>query len=243
MFISSPELSHTKNARSEGNVTYIARSPSPPLVYAPKLTTYGIHRSESSPTVSPLRFKPPCERSPSPEVYFFRPEDDRLLSRDTRGRRQIEDRFRDDQPDVEGSPRLQSSTSSTRPSPLRPSRMPYQEPFHYACSRNLRSPTKTLDSVYEKDEFDASQSKASLSPPPVPPKKRSRSPMKKMFGEHGWLGQSPNEKPEPKFQSKRLFAQSNGDFQGRKKTTMIGKLKSKLEEIVGTPNPMLTYNG
>jgi hypothetical protein len=67
--------------------------------------------------------------------------------------------------------------------------------------------------------------------------------MKKMFGEHGWLGQSPNEKPEPKFQSKRLFGQSNGDFQGRKKTTMIGKLKSKLEEIVGTPNPMLTYNG
>ncbi|KIN01439.1 hypothetical protein OIDMADRAFT_80996, partial [Oidiodendron maius Zn] len=67
--------------------------------------------------------------------------------------------------------------------------------------------------------------------PPVPPKKRARSPMKKMFGENGWLGQSPNEKPEPKFQTKKLFAQSNQNLYSRKKTTMIGKIKNKLEEI------------
>jgi len=89
-----------------------------------------------------------------------------------------------------------------------------------------------LGNVFEQDELDVAQSVRSSSPPPVPPKKRARSPMKKMFGEKGWLGQSPNEKPQQKVQSKKLFAQSSGSLNGRKKITMIGKIKSKLEEIV-----------
>ena len=56
--------------------------------------------------------------------------------------------------------------------------------------------------------------------------------MKKMFGENGWLGQSPNEKPELKFQSKKSISQNNENLHGRKKITMIGKIKNKLEEIV-----------
>jgi hypothetical protein len=240
LFVSSPKFSHTKNARSVGDALYTTRSPSPPVAYTSNPSSCGIHRSESSPTVSPLRFQPPFERSPSPEFHFYLPEDARLPLARSRGRQQIDNICHGDQHNVEHrsrSPANQSTKSSARASPPRPSRMPYQEPSHYASSRTLqRSPTKTLHDVSEQDEFDVIQLVKSPSPPPVPPKKRSRSPMKKMFGEHGWLGQSPNEKPEAKFQSKKLFSRGNGDMQERKKTTMIGKLKSKLEEIVSSPH-------
>ena len=242
MFVSSPpKFSHTKNARSMGDALYAARSPSPPVAYISKPPSCGIHRSESSPTVSPLHFQPPFERSPSPEFHFYLPEDDSPLSTLSRGRQQLENiSHGHDQHGVERrsrSPAHQSTTPTARVSPPRPSRMPYPEPAHYASSRPLpRSPTKTLHDVSEQDEFEVSQLIKSPSPPPVPPKKRSRSPMKKMFGEHGWLGQSPSEKPEPKLQSKKFFARGNGDMHERKKTTMMGKLKSKLEEIVRSPH-------
>lgn len=66
--------------------------------------------------------------------------------------------------------------------------------------------------------------------------------MKKMFGENGWLGQSPNEKIEIKSPKKKLFPLGNGDLQGRKKTTMMGKLKNKLEEIVRKPIHMTWFH-
>jgi hypothetical protein len=43
--------------------------------------------------------------------------------------------------------------------------------------------------------------------------------MKKMFGENGWLGKSPNEMPDLGLRS-------------RKKIGMMEKLKNKFEEIV-----------
>jgi hypothetical protein len=91
----------------------------------------------------------------------------------------------------------------------------------------------TLDDVYERDEYDDGiPSRISKNPPPSPPKKRSRSPMKKMFGEHGWLGQSPDEKPDPKLRSKKSFV-THMDFASRpKKIGMMEKLKNKFEEIV-----------
>lgn len=62
--------------------------------------------------------------------------------------------------------------------------------------------------------------------------------MKKMFGENGWLGQSADEKPELKAQPRKLVARGTGDVPTRKKTTMMGKLKNKLEEIVSRPSPL-----
>jgi hypothetical protein len=96
-----------------------------------------------------------------------------------------------------------------------------------------RSPTKTVDDVTERDEYDERlQNRSSKTPPPNPPKKRSRSPMKKMFGENGWLGQSPDEKPDVKLRSKKSFV-THMDFAHRpKKISMMEKLKNKFEEIV-----------
>lgn len=54
-----------------------------------------------------------------------------------------------------------------------------------------RSPTKTLRDVVERDEIERPE----MVQAPRTPKKRSRSPMKKMFGENGWLGRSPAEAP------------------------------------------------
>jgi hypothetical protein len=240
ILVSTPQRLHVKNARSEGNAVYVARPPTPPIVYAPKPATYGIHRSESSPTVSPLRFSPPHERSLSPELYSRDLEGDQLLSQDRRGRQRSEDRYYNGRQDAGSEmpsrfPVRKSSMSPVRRSPQRPARPPYQEPVQHARSRDLpRSPKKTLHDVSEQDEFIAQP--RSSSPPPVPPKKRSRSPMKKMFGENGWLGQSADEKPELKVQPKKFVARGTGDVPIRKKTTMMGKLKNKLEEIVSRPS-------
>lgn len=237
LFVSSPKVSHVKNSRSGGYTLYTTRSPSPVLCTS-NSTSCGIHRSESSPTVSPLRFEPHCERSPGSELHCFHPGDDRLFSQYHHVPQLLEGRSRSglQAERVEfasRSPPCLPTKSSTPSSPPRPSRMQQKESFYYEGSRNpTRSLTYMLENVFEQDELDIAKSAKSPSPPPVPPKKRARSPMKKMFGENGWLGQSPNEKPEPKFQSKKLFAQSNQNLHSRKKTTMIGKIKNKLEEIV-----------
>ncbi|PQE15295.1 DDHD domain protein [Rutstroemia sp. NJR-2017a BVV2] len=86
-----------------------------------------------------------------------------------------------------------------------------------------RSPSKTLVDVFEQDET------ATESPvlPPVSPKKRSRSPMKKMFGEHGWLGSSPNEIMLPQIQATR----SARKLEKPRKAGMMEKIKSKIEEL------------
>lgn len=223
---SSPQLSHMKNSLSEGNAVYTTQRPDPPIVYASKPTSYGIHRSESSPTVSPFRFSPAHEGSLSPELYLCDLKGD-VLRPAHRGRHRSEDRYRDGRQDADGElpPPHETNKVSTPESSPRPSRLPRQESLHYGYSRNLTgSPTKGLGDVCEGDEFDAALSRQSASPPPTPPKKRSRSPMKKMFGEHGWLGQSPNDETE------QILRPKNSP--SRKKNTMMGKLKNKLEEIV-----------
>jgi hypothetical protein len=54
--------------------------------------------------------------------------------------------------------------------------------------------------------------------------------MKKMFGEHGWLGRSPDEVQVGKLQSKKYSV-------GRKeKSSVIGKIRTKIEELVSTPS-------
>ncbi|ESZ94705.1 hypothetical protein SBOR_4899 [Sclerotinia borealis F-4128] len=83
-----------------------------------------------------------------------------------------------------------------------------------------RSPTKNLVDVAEQDEPNFESPDLLL----ISPKKRSRSPMKKMFGEHGWLGSSPNE-IVPSLQSSK-FAQK---IDKPKKPGMMEKIKNKIE--------------
>ncbi|KAM3079664.1 hypothetical protein ACMFMG_006077 [Clarireedia jacksonii] len=91
-------------------------------------------------------------------------------------------------------------------------------------NRNMtRSQSKTLLGVVEQDES------ATDSPvlPSASPKKRSRSPMKKMFGEHGWLGSSPNEIMRPQTQAAKSIRKSEKP----RKAGMMEKIKSKIEEL------------
>lgn len=62
-----------------------------------------------------------------------------------------------------------------------------------------------------------------------PPKKRSRSPMKKMFGEHGWLGRSP---AEAVILTAAQITPSKTKQEVLKKTTVMARLRSKFEELV-----------
>jgi hypothetical protein len=93
-----------------------------------------------------------------------------------------------------------------------------------------KSPTRILGDVPEREECDIKISDADLlaSPTSSTAKKRSRSPMKKMFGEHGWLGRSPDELEAVKLKSKKSSL-------GRKeKSSVMGKLRTKIGELVST---------
>ncbi|KAJ8063200.1 hypothetical protein OCU04_008437 [Sclerotinia nivalis] len=86
-----------------------------------------------------------------------------------------------------------------------------------------RSPAKNLIGVTEQDE-PKFESPDLL---PTSPKKRSRSPMKKMFGEHGWLGSSPNEVIPSVLSSK-----SAQKIDKPRKPGMMEKIKNKIEGFV-----------
>ena len=202
-----------------------------------------IHRSDSSPSVLPLRFPTRRNRTPSPDIVSYYQEDDEPISPAGRGREIARDTTHRGRQFVERnvsrSPvRLQLPCQAQKSEPRSPNRHPNQahskDTFSMSSgnSRHLtRSPTKTLDDVVERDEFDSPN--PSLASPPNPTKKRSRSPMKKMFGEHGWLGKSPDEVQEHKLRSKKSSTTRKEDSaQRQKKPSIMGKLKNKLEEIV-----------
>lgn len=91
---------------------------------------------------------------------------------------------------------------------------------------STRSPTRILDRVSEHAEYSSKLNEPDLSGNQTPsPPKKSRSPMKIMFGEHGWLGRSPDELQG----EKHSFNKSSA---GRKeKSSVMGKLRSKIEEL------------
>ncbi|KAF5870397.1 uncharacterized protein Bfra_009783 [Botrytis fragariae] len=96
-----------------------------------------------------------------------------------------------------------------------------------------RSPTKNLVDVAEKDEPDFHGQDLL----PISPKKRSRSPMKKMFGEHGWLGSSQNE-----VQPSVLCSKSTQKVDRPKKPGMMEKIKNKLEGFAEKADMKLDKN-
>lgn len=125
---------------------------------------------------------------------------------------------------------IQSYLREPRPeSPLRgPSRSGADYYGAHASTNSrygARSPTKTLRDLVERDE-------SYVESPELPrsPKKRSRSPMKKMFGENGWLGRSPAEAQENVRQNQKAAAAASTPK--KEKVSMMGKLKTKLGEFV-----------
>ncbi|KAK6587057.1 hypothetical protein PZA11_000347 [Diplocarpon coronariae] len=104
---------------------------------------------------------------------------------------------------------------------------------HHASASGRHSgktPSETLHDVVERDEqddfFDQELPLRFRSESPTKsPQKRSRSPMKKMFGENGWLGRSPDEISEVKRQVKKAAAEQ------KDRPSMMGKLRSKLGEF------------
>jgi hypothetical protein len=92
----------------------------------------------------------------------------------------------------------------------------------------MRSSAKALDNVLECDEYDERYADPFTSHAQSSPQKRSRSPMKKMFGEHGWLGRSPDEVQIGKLPSKKSFLAQ------KEKGSVMEKLRTKIEEFVST---------
>lgn len=238
----NPRASHMKNSRSEGNAMYMTRKTTPLNVPQSKSIGHTIQRSESSPRIGPHPPPQRHNRSQSPDISAYYAEDEESPYQTRRGRTPS-------RVAVGQGPQYQDGNSiPSRRAPLEdftnqdlrsPTRLPLQKdnnrssPKSASPSRHLtRSPTKVLDDVSERDEYDGRISNADpfLSPTPSSPKKRSRSPMKKMFGEHGWLGRSPNEAQEGNLQSKK-------SSHGRKeKSSVMGKLRTKIEELVSTPS-------
>jgi len=203
-----------------------------------------IHRSDTSSGILPQRFPIRLDRTPNPELPAHYPDDQDSISSThcvLRNSKNATRRGRQFVKDISRSPSREHSqgraTDSSPRSPARPPRQVYATdsfPLSSGYSRNLtHSPTKTLEEVSERDEFNRSPLDLSLGSLPSRPKKRSRSPMKKMFGEHGWLGLSPDEVKEQKLESKKSSIACNEESSSQqKKTTMFGKLKNKLGEIV-----------
>lgn len=123
------------------------------------------------------------------------------------------------------------SSASNRHSPLRSE---FGSAQHTSASgrHSGKVPSQTLHDVAERDEYTAFNPETPSRSRPVSPtksespKKRSRSPMKKMFGENGWLGRSPDEISDVKRQVKRASAEQ------KDKPSMMGKLIHKLGEFV-----------
>ncbi|KAH7336383.1 hypothetical protein BKA65DRAFT_538514 [Rhexocercosporidium sp. MPI-PUGE-AT-0058] len=227
-FIPSPrvENGHMKNARSEGNGSYITRDDDYLLPPKPSYST--LQRSESSPSLVQARFDAPRERATSPDISAYYTEGIGHASPRYRGRSPSPSRSNRKYEQVNTSPTYYHTSQgcSTRSRSRSPVRYESNESAQYSSIHGRHSgktPAKTLDDVAERDEY-REYDIFRHDPAASPPKKRSRSPMKKMFGENGWLGKSPDELQDVKLQVKRAAMQKD-------KPTMMGKLRNKLGEF------------
>ncbi|KAG4444426.1 hypothetical protein IFR05_000017 [Cadophora sp. M221] len=230
-FTPSPrvEHGHMKNARSEGNGSYITRDDD--YLLPPKPTYATLQRSESSPSLVQARFDAPRERATSPDIAAYYTEDIGHSSLPYRGRSPSLSRSNRKYEQANTSPTYchnsQSYSARSRSRSRSPVRRESNESTQFSSVHGRlsgKTPTKTLGDVAERDEY-REYDMFRQDPARSPPKKRSRSPMKKMFGENGWLGKSPDEIQDVKLQIKRAAAMQ------KDKPTMMGKLRNKLGEF------------
>ena len=252
-------VSHTKNSRSVDNTKHTDRKPIP-IAVVPSPSNR-IQRSESSPSLTPGQFHPSQDRTndlytPSEDFsipdYYYRKGFDAAIAKSNpaQGNNSVQSTPR--RPQAE----LLRSTRSRSPSrhndhehekfrqPRSRTRSNLQDSPHIRTSPvRTRSPAKGLGDVSEEIEYDTTgQLPGHYSPyidsplidSPVFPAKRSRSPMKKMFGENGWLGFSQDEGIGHNLKHKKSsLSHKDEPVSGPKKSSMMSKIKNKLEEIVG----------
>ncbi|PVH88715.1 hypothetical protein DL98DRAFT_622222 [Cadophora sp. DSE1049] len=220
------EHGHKKNARSDGQGSYITRDDDHLL--RPKRSYATLQRSESSPSLIQVRFEAPRDRATSPDISAYYTEDIGHSALPYRGRSPSPSRSNHKYEHFDKTPTYHDisqsfSTRSRSRSPVR--RESNESAQHSVHGRHSgKTPVKTLDDVAERDEnreYDMFRE----GPTARQPKKRSRSPMKKMFGENGWLGKSPDEIQDVKLQVKKAAAMQ------KDKPTMMGKLRNKLGEF------------
>lgn len=242
---------HTKNSRSEDISSYTPHDAELDSFRAPiRPGARTIHRSESSPSL---------QQQPVLQPLTYLPRHNKTPSTDLRAQHSVSHGFEGglDREKLMGGPRNTLSDGETAQSHLyRPS----QEHVFTSCSESptrgsrqgslsssyaphgsvSRSPTKPLYDVTEKEESDS----VFLGYPLDSPKPRSRSPMKKMFGEKGWLSQSPNENANQYAGVKNFnFSRKDGSSHShQKKKSMMGKIKTKLEEFVCRQGHAQTHN-
>lgn len=225
-------MGHTKNSRSED--MYITEDYHA-LLQQPPMPAFTLHRSESSPNLASSPFQAPAFRASSPAIpnyygdggQFSLPGRQRTPS-PSRSRRAYNPGSNTNSYNRQ---RLQSPVRSHSPirshTPLRRDLNDVKDSVQHISTRG-RHPGNLINSladVVEGNEyFNASQRERT----PSPPKKRSRSPMKKMFGEHGWLGKSPDEVDDVKLQYQKASAPR------KEKRSVIGKIRNKFDEIVST---------
>lgn len=210
-----------------------------PITPSEKPSRQGLqrYRSESSPSMPPLRFAERQDPRSSPTYRSHRGMNDSHASPNGLIRSQPSRRFNQDarldpyqSPEDHIMERRSRSPSRSR-APVSVQSNGDNVSTHMASKYRSVSPTKALDDVFERDEAAYQYPKT----PSSRPKKRSRSPMKKMFGEHGWLGRTPDELEDVKHRVKAPSRKDEPSGSPQKKSSMMGKLKSKFEEFVSTP--------
>ncbi len=169
------KLGHMKNSHSESNALYMAKRPVPLQInIQQKPLGYSLHRSDSTPSISPIRQNARRDTTPSP--HGFRPKEDQRSTPRSANRRYQEYEITE--------------------TPIR-------------GRGAVRSPTKHLEDVPEVEEI------INNTPSQIP--KRSRSPIKKVFGDRARLGTADTKEEEPT---------------SHKKQSLVDKIKLKIEEIV-----------
>ncbi|CZT51292.1 uncharacterized protein RSE6_12416 [Rhynchosporium secalis] len=228
---------HTRNARSEENGTYLTRDDD--YLPLPKPSYATLQRSESSPSLVQARFETLSRleapvssqgRATSPNMLAYYAEANGHGSLPYRGRSPSPSRSNRKHEQVNTSPtyyQTSQSYSGRSRSPVRSESKESTQNSSVHGRQSGKAPSTTLDDVVERDEHREhdvfrQDDRDSAS---GPPKKRSRSPMKKMFGENGWLGKSPDEIQDVKIQVKKAAALQ------KDKPTMMGKLMNKLGEF------------
>ncbi len=245
-----------KNSRSEGNAVHLTRNTTPLNVTQSYPSGHALQGSESSPRLKSRRSPERHNRSPSPGISGYYAEDEASAAPARRGRSRSRNPAGRDQAihddDTFSTPSRQRpvDTSTTKDfcSPTHVQSQSLDNRFPPRSSSptrpSARSTTRILDRVSERAEYSSKLNEPDLSgiQTPSPPKKRSRSSMKRMFGEHGWLGRSPDELQAGKHSSKKSSAGRN------EKSSVMGKLRSKIEELVSvviiiSRNLILTARG
>jgi hypothetical protein len=165
---------HSKNSHSESNALYMKKRPEPIQVIENNTSPNMMHRSDSSPNISPNRIAA-CRRAAQGSLQSFYEEDNRSYSRVVNRSQQVNELSR--------SPTRGRGFSRYSP--------------------------KQLDDVPESREITFET--------PSPSQKRPWSPVKKIFGEGGWLSNT---------------ASSKEESPTSKKPGLVEKIKLKIEEIV-----------